>query len=289
MARDGFGDMGDLMKYAFFPSRQPPQVEKVDYNIKTQVVILLLQGGAVMLLVLIGMALLFALVVCEAQSIQPNGPFSGLDVAVVRVILCSLLWAGAAMAGVGITIKVNLQAGIFFMVLLAGLGLLVYQLVPSWATTAAWPWALLFGSISFNYGAHYTRRAFKEEIDDPAVRGMPASERTKQIAIDWMMKQAMAAAEPVVERPIEVTIEEDGRTHILYPHLSGTDGEKLKFAEDAVEDKLALGTTLPRTHPLWRETHARGLVVWRNDENHKEGQTPTAVGRHIFQRMLEEL
>lgn len=274
------GDMGDLMKYAFFPSRQPPQVEKVDYNIKTQVVILLLQGGAVMLLLLIGIALAFATVVHELQ-------FSpGLDVAIVRVILCGLLWAGAVTAGVGITIKVDLKAGIFFMVLLAALGLLVYRLVPSWAETAAWPWGLLFGSISFNYGSYYTRQAFKEEIEDPAVRGMPASERTKQTAIEWMMTQAMAAAAP--RAAVDVWIEA-ANGEVKIASLPGTLADVEAFCRAGLADKLALDKTLPRAHPIWTEAYNRGLIAPRDSNKPTLGSIATVAGRHVMERVLEEL
>ncbi len=275
------GDMGDLMKYAFFPSRQPPQVEKVEYNITTQVVILLLQGLSVMLLVLIGMALFFAVVVSELQ-------FSpGLDVTIVRVIVGAGTGAGAVLVGIMLTWKKNLQVGVFFMVLLFVLGGVVYLLVPQWADTAAWPWALLFGSIAFNYGAYHTRRAFVEEIDDPAVRGMPATERTKQMAIEWMMEQAMAAAAPRAGA-VDVWIEAaDGQIKIA--SLPGTLADVVKFCKAGLENKLALDTILPRSHPIWDEAYDRGLIAPRDPNKPTLGQQATVAGRHVFERVLEEL
>ncbi len=274
------GDMGDLMKYAFFPSRQPPQVEKVDYNIKTQVVILLLQGLAVMLLMGIGMALAFAVIVHELQ-------FSpGLDVTIVRVILAGGAGAGAMLAGLGMTVGADLQAGVFFMALLFVLGGGVYWLVPSWAETAAWPWALLFGAISFNYGAYYTRQAFRSEIEDPFDRGMPATERVKLEYLEWIMGQQMAAAAP--RAAVDVWIQ-TGNGEVKIASLPGTLADVEKFCKAAIDGRLALDKTLPRSHPIWGEARNRGLIAPRNPDKPTLGQFATVAGQHVFQRVLAEL
>lgn len=273
-------DMGDLMKYAFFPSRQPPQVEKVDYNIKTQVVILLLQGLAVMLLLLIGMALLFAVVVHEFQ-------FSpGLDVTIVRVIVGAGAGAGALLAGIMLTWTKNLQAGVFYMALLFALGLAAYLLVPTWAGSAAWPWALLFGAISFNYGAYYTRQAFKAEIEDPFERGMPATERVKLEYLEWLMTQQMAAAAP--RAAVDVWIEA-ANGEVKIASLPGTLADVEKFCKAGLADKLALDKTLPRAHPIWTEAYDRGLIASRDPNKPTLGQAATVAGQHVFKRVLEEL
>jgi len=76
---------------------------------------------------------------------------------------------------------------------------------------------------------------------------------------------------------------------MLLPGLSGTNEDKRTFARAAVDDKLALDRTLPRTHPLWRETHERGLVEWRDPDDHNQGQKATYAGKHVFARLLEDL
>ena len=274
------GNMGDLMKYAFFPSRQPPQVEKVNYDITTQVVILLLQGLSVMLLVLIGIALLFAVVVRELQ-------FSpGLDVTIVRVILGAGAGTGAMLVGIMLTWKKDLQVGVFFMALLFVLGGIVYQLVPRWADTAAWPWALLFGALAFNYGAYYTRRAFKAEIEDPFERGMPATERVKLEYLGWMMEQAMVAAAP--RAAVDVWIQ-TGNEEVKITSLPGTLAEVETFCQAGLDNKLALDTTLTRSHPIWTEAYDRGLIAPRDPNKPTLGQQATVAGRHVFERVLEEL
>ena len=277
---DSMGDMGDLLRYAFFPSRQPPQSETKKYDITSEVVILLLQGLAVMLLVAIGMALGFAVVVHELQ-------FSpGLDVAIVRVILCSALLIGSVLAGLSMTVWADLRAGVVFMALGWLLGGLVYQLIPGWAETAGWPWALLFGAISFNYGGYYTRNAFKSEIEEPFERGMPATERVKLEFLQWMMEQQQAAAAP--KAAVDVWIEAaNGQVKIA--SLPGTLADVEKFCRAAIDGNLALDKTLPRAHPIWAEVYSRGLIAPRDSNKPTLGSVSTVAGRHVFERVLAEL
>lgn len=277
---DSMGDWGDLLRYSFMPSRQPPQSETKKYDITSEVVILLLQGLAVMFLVGIGMALGFAVVVHELQ-------FSpGLDVAIVRVILCSALLIGSVLAGLSMTVWADLRAGVVFMALGWLLGGLVYQLIPGWAETAAWPWALLFGAISFNYGAYYTRKAFKSEIEEPFERGMPATERVKLEFLEWMMGQQQAAAAP--KAAVDVWIQM-GNGEVKMASLPGTLLDVKKFCVAALADKLALDVTLPRSHPIWEEAYNRGLIAPRDPNKPTLGQSATVAGRHVFQRVLEEM
>ncbi len=275
------GDFGDMFRYMWLPSRQPPQQETKKFDIKSEVVILLLQGLAVMLLVLIGMALAFAVVVHELQF-NP-----GLDVTIVRVIVGVGTGVGAVLVGIMLTWKKDLQVGVFFMALLFVLGGVVYLFVPQWADTAAWPWALLFGAISFNYGAHHTRQAFKSEIEDPFERGMPATERVKLEYLDWMMEQARAAAAPRAGA-VDVWIEAaDGQIKIA--SLPGTLADVVKFCRAGLDNKLALDTILPRSHPIWDEAYNRGLIAPRDPNKPTLGQQATVAGRHVMERVLEEL
>jgi len=108
--------------------------------------------------------------------------------------------------------------------------------------------------------------------------------------VRFLIEQAQAERIPQELRPIEVAITgEGGGLKMLLPGLSGTDGDKRAFATDAVRDCLALDKTLPRTHALWQETHDRGLVEWRDPGDRNKGQKATLVGKHVFERLLEEL
>lgn len=275
-----YGDMGDLMKYAFFPSRQPPQQETKKFDIKSEVVILLLQGLAVMCLVGIGLALGFAVVVCEL------GFLPGLDVVIVQVIVGAGAGAGAVLAGISLAWAKNFQAGIFFMALLAALGGLVYLLVPRWAETAAWPWALLFVAFAFCYGAYYTAQAFKSEIKDPFERGMPATERVKLEFLEHMMDQQIAAAAPKAAVDVWIQVE-NGQVKVA--SLPGTLADVEAFCRAGLADKLALDRTLPRSHPIWTEAYNRGLIAPRDPNKPTLGSVATVAGRHVMERVLEEL
>lgn len=236
---------------------------------------------------------LVALVVALAVLLGvANGAWSlvqgsdGLDVAVMRVVVCGLLVVLGILAGLAMTVQADLRAGMVFMWILWAGAVVLYLLMPKLAEREVWPWLLSCMAVSFNYGAYFTQDAFKQEVKEPFRRGMPPTEEVKLEFLKWMLGQQMQAAPQSM--PVDVWMQLEGGKAKL-ASLPGSHAEIRQFATDALADTLALDKTLPRTHPLWSEARERGLIRPRDVDKPTLGSVATRAGRQAFEYVLREL
>ena len=90
---------------------------------------------------------------------------------------------------------------------------------------------------------------------------------------------------------VEIVDKTDGKKQIKYIHFPARPGEVKRFAQAALEGQL----TVYGRHHLSRGTYerlrdeamSRGLLAWRG-EARNQGVELTAVGRHVFSRLVAE-
>jgi len=116
----------------------------------------------------------------------------GLDVEIVSALIIVAALLLILVLGTAMVFGKHYKAAAWFVSIVAGGAAVTWWLVPTWAATSLWPWSLSGLSLCTAYGAYWTGRALKTEIDDPQKRGMTGLDRA---ILTWVGNEWLNGAE----------------------------------------------------------------------------------------------
>jgi len=206
----------------------------------------------------------------------------GMDVEIVRALVVGLGGGMILVIGTMMVFAGHYKAAGWFSVIAAVAVGATWWLMPTWAESDVWPWALSGISSSFCFGAYWTARAFKTEIDDPMLRGMSGFDRA---ALEYVNSEflnggeedALPNAGPVLINPRNDLRHKEARwqwerfLHYAYTDSSTPRLEKMGYPRRS------------RIEP-WRDAlMASGWAAWNDEQNHKLGWHLTAEVPEILE------
>ncbi len=231
--------------------------------------------------VLIGSALGYFVAVhalAELLLLQPDLEVEIVSLLIVVVALALILVMSTLMVFAG-----HYRAAAWFTVVVAAIAVAAWWFVPDFANDPLWPWALSGLAFCFNYGAYWTGRAYRTEIEDPMKRGMSGLERA---ILTWVGNEWMSEDEPELapDQPVLINPRNDLRQKEQkwqwerFLHYAFTDSSTPRLEKMGYPRRS-------RIEPWRTALMVSGWAEWNDEQHHKLGWHLTAEVEEILEAM----
>jgi len=247
-------------------------------------VVVLVEDAHIAIRLIAAFAVMFGLVFLGDRVVRV---WHGGDAAdIMRPLLAGGFGAVGLVLGPAILLKTkDVRASVFYPCLFWLVGGGAWWAMPRAALAPWWAPMLTFLAGSVDLSAVILSYNFFRELVDNW-RPYPPLERVMLQYIDRAFPELAEQKSPT----FSITVQQS--EHVLrMASLEGEPEDVLKFAQDALADRLATGKTLSRAvfGRLCAQCEKAGFIRLRNPRNPKDGYTVTAKGRAVFPAVIQEI